>query len=72
MMGDLQHGDMDYEQALNRRDCFSELIQIDGSLYWWFEDRGHKSALLVFILGYRTKALKETEDTGDGRQFRAG
>lgn len=36
-------------QPRNRRDCFGELIQVDGSHHWWFEDRGPKSALLVFI-----------------------
>ncbi|MDD9908717.1 MAG: ISNCY family transposase [Ahrensia sp.] len=35
-------------QPRNRRDCFGELIQIDGSHHWWFEDRGPKSALLVY------------------------
>jgi len=36
-------------QPRNRRDCFGELIQIDGSHHWWFEDRGPKSALLVYV-----------------------
>jgi len=36
-------------QPRNRRDCFGELIQIDGSHHWWFEDRGPKCALLVYI-----------------------
>ena len=36
-------------QPRNRRECFGELIQIDGSLHWWFEDRGPQCSLLVFI-----------------------
>lgn len=37
------------QQPRQRRDCFGELIQIDGSHHRWFEDRGPKCALLVFI-----------------------
>ncbi len=36
-------------QPRNRRECFGELIQIDGSHHWWFENRGPKCALLVYI-----------------------
>ncbi len=36
-------------QPRYRRDCLGELIQIDGSTHWWFEDRGPKASLLVFI-----------------------
>jgi transposase len=36
-------------QPRGRRDCFGELVQIDGSLHWWFEGRGSKCALLVYI-----------------------
>ena len=36
-------------QPRNRRDCFGELIQLDGSHHWWFEDRGGKCALLVYV-----------------------
>ena len=32
-----------------RRDCFGELIQIDGSPHPWFEERGPKCCLLVAI-----------------------
>jgi hypothetical protein len=32
-----------------RRDHFGELIQIDASIHPWFEDRGEKCALIVFI-----------------------
>lgn len=36
-------------QPRYRRECFGELVQIDGSLHWWFEDRGPKCTLLVYI-----------------------
>jgi len=36
-------------QPRGRRDCLGELVQIDGSHHWWFENRGPKCALLVFI-----------------------
>jgi transposase len=32
-----------------RRACFGELVQIDGSPHAWFEDRGPKCTLLVLI-----------------------
>lgn len=36
-------------QPRYRRECFGELIQIDGSDHYWFEDRGPRCTLLVFI-----------------------
>lgn len=36
-------------QPRYRRDCRGELIQIDGSKHWWFEDRGVQCTLLVYI-----------------------
>ena len=36
-------------QRRNRRSNFGELIQIDGSYEYWFEDRAEKCCLLVFI-----------------------
>jgi len=33
----------------NRRPCFGELIQIDGSHHFWFEDRADSCVLMVFI-----------------------
>src|SRR6202021_1649471 len=36
-------------QPRARRDCLGELVQIDGSEHWWFEDRGPQCTLLVFI-----------------------
>lgn len=36
-------------QRRERRSCFGELIQIDGSPHAWFEDRGEKCCLILFI-----------------------
>lgn len=36
-------------QMRERRACFGELVQIDGSDHEWFEDRGPRCTLLVFI-----------------------
>lgn len=36
-------------QGRPRRSCFGELVQIDGSHHDWFEGRGPKCCLLVFI-----------------------
>jgi transposase len=36
-------------QMRERRACFGELVQIDGSDHDWFEGRGPKCTLLVFI-----------------------
>jgi transposase len=36
-------------QMRTRRACFGELVQIDGSEHAWFEERGPKCTLLVFI-----------------------
>jgi hypothetical protein len=36
-------------QPRYRRDRFGELIQIDGSTHHWFEDRGPKCTVLVYI-----------------------
>lgn len=36
-------------QPRYRRECYGELIQIDGSEHAWFEKRGTKCSLLVFI-----------------------
>ncbi|PWF32697.1 ISNCY family transposase, partial [Yersinia pestis] len=37
-----------YQPRYNR-DCFGELIQIDGSYHNWFEGRASKCCLLVYI-----------------------
>ena len=36
-------------QTRERRECLGELIQADGSPHAWFEDRGERCTLLVFI-----------------------
>jgi transposase len=36
-------------QLRERRACFGELVQIDGSLHDWFEGRAEPNVLLVFI-----------------------
>ena len=36
-------------QPRSRRECTGELVQIDGSEHWWFEDRGPQCTLLVFV-----------------------
>jgi len=36
-------------QPRRRRDCFGELVQLNGSEHAWFEDRGPQCTLLVFI-----------------------
>jgi transposase len=36
-------------QPRRRRDCVGELVQVDGSEHWWFEDRGPQCTLLVFV-----------------------
>jgi transposase len=36
-------------QPRHRRASLGELVQIDGSEHWWFERRGPKCTLLVFI-----------------------
>jgi hypothetical protein len=36
-------------QPRPRRDCVGELVQVDGSEHWWFEDRGPQCTLLVFV-----------------------
>src|ERR1700751_3864597 len=36
-------------QPRARRDCLGELVQIDGSEHWWFEDRGPPCTLLAFV-----------------------
>lgn len=40
---------MAIHQLRERRKCFGELVQIDGSPHRWFEDRGEAGTLLVFI-----------------------
>ncbi len=37
------------QQPRYRRDCYGELVQIDGCEHHWFEDRGPKCVLLVYV-----------------------
>ncbi len=45
-------------QPRHRRECYGELIQIDGSDHYWFEGRGPRCTLLVSI-GDATGRLME-------------
>jgi transposase len=38
-----------FHQPRSRRECFGELVQIDGSDHRWFEDRASACTLLIFI-----------------------
>jgi hypothetical protein len=52
-----------------RRDCLGELVQIDGSEHWWFEDRGPQCTLLVYVDDATSRLMHlkfvETESTFD-------
>lgn len=37
------------QQPRRRRECLGELVQIDGSDHEWFEDRGPRCTLLVYV-----------------------
>ena len=37
------------QQPRQRRECYGELIQVDGSDHHWFEDRAARCTLLVYI-----------------------
>ena len=56
-------------QPRYRRDCLGELIQIDGSEHWWFEDRGPRCTLLVYIDDATSRLMHlqfvESENTFD-------
>ena len=45
-------------QPRYRRECFGELVQIDGSEHYWFENRGPKCTLLVYIDDATSKLLE--------------
>jgi len=45
----VKHMKINIHQTRERRACFGELIQIDGSHHDWFEGRRKKCCLLVFI-----------------------
>jgi hypothetical protein len=46
-------------QMRERRACYGELVQIDGSDHAWFEERGERCTLLVFIDNDATGRLVE-------------
>ena len=56
-------------QPRARRDCLGELVQIDGSEHWWFEDRGPQSTLLIYVDDATSRLMHlkfvETESTFD-------
>jgi hypothetical protein len=37
-------------QPRYRRECVGELVQVDGSEHWWFEDRGPQCTLLARLI----------------------
>jgi hypothetical protein len=37
------------QQPRARRDCYGELIQIDGSEHHWFEDRASACTVLTYV-----------------------
>ena len=45
-------------QPMYRRECYGELIQIDGSQHHWFEDRGPRCTLLVYIDDATSKLMQ--------------
>jgi transposase len=47
-----------FHQPRSRRDCYGELIQIDGSDHHWFEDRAERCTLLVFIDDATSKLME--------------
>jgi transposase len=49
LWGDRRHRRKRIHQPRPRRDCVGELVQVDGSEHWWFEDRGPQCTLLVFV-----------------------
>jgi hypothetical protein len=46
---DRKHRMKPVHQPRNRRACLGELVQIDGSDHFWFEERGPRRTLLVYI-----------------------
>ncbi len=52
-----------------RRACLGELVQIDGSDHAWFEDRGPRCTLLVYVDDATSRLMElcfaDTESTFD-------
>jgi hypothetical protein len=44
--------------ATGRRECFGELVQIDGCKQHWFEDRGRECVLLVYVDDATSKLME--------------
>jgi len=56
-------------QQRARRSCYGELVQIDGSDHAWFEDRGPRCCLLVFVDDATSRLLQlrfEETETAKG------
>lgn len=63
------YGKIRIHQMRERRSCFGELIQIDGSPHDWFEGRRNKCCLLVFIDDATSKIVHlcfEESETTEG------
>lgn len=56
-------------QPRNRRECFGELVQIDGCEHHWFEDRAPPCTLLVYVDDATSRLMElhfvETESAFD-------
>ena len=61
-------------QPRPRRESVAELVQVDGSEHWWFEDRGPQCTLLVFVddATSRLMHLQFVESEFDFRLFSRG
>jgi hypothetical protein len=62
-----QRNSAEYRSRRDRRPCFDELIQFDGSHHKWFEDRGPKCCLITLIeeaMNTRISMFFEEETTG--------
>ena len=57
-----------FHQPRRRRDCYGELVQIDGSDHAWFEERGPACTLLAFV-DDATSTLMHLEFVGSESTF---
>lgn len=61
-----------HRQRRERRPCFGDLVQVDGSHHEWFEDRGPKSCLLSMVddaTGITMALMAEEETTEAAMQL---
>jgi hypothetical protein len=58
-----------FHQPRLRRESYGELIQIDGSDHRWFEDRGERCTLLVFIDDATSKLMQLQFVPGESTDF---